>query len=156
MLSLKPIPSLTWWGHPGHAFTAIFMYKMTRILCKDSAKMFSLCREDQDLPTFSLLPVFYSFWEQSCFAWNKGQHILAEDMRIVSATGTWVQSFHKALLLLQILADFHAAKGNWRGVAAAHLSFARRMQEEHYACSLLCNQLGMSTSKPRWKQSRCT
>lgn len=45
-------------------------------------------------------------------------------------------------LQLQVLADFQAAKGDWRGSAEAHLSFARRLQEEGQSCKQLAEQLG--------------
>jgi len=56
-------------------------------------------------------------------------------------------------VLVQVLANFQAAKGEWREAAAAHLAYARRMQEEGYPSSAISTRLGMLSSSPQHHQS---
>jgi len=49
---------------------------------------------------------------------------------------------------VQVLANFQAAKGDWRAAAAAHLAYARRMQDEGYPSSAVSARLGQPPPHP--------
>ena len=52
-------------------------------------------------------------------------------------------------LPLQVLADFCAARGDWRSAAAAQLAFARRLQEEGLPSAALSKQISLALGAHR-------